>query len=94
MASSSAYPIAGSTDASSMSPSPSEEPRFTEYTPTDHQVPLWIATSITLTYAGLFLVVRLAIKYKLWEWDDLALAVAHVRSERKAFQTKSSVTAS
>ncbi|KAG8525328.1 uncharacterized protein KY384_008972 [Bacidia gigantensis] len=52
--------------------------RFSEYNPSDHQAPLWIATSITLAYTGLLLLVRLAIKIKLLALDDLFLAVAHI----------------
>ena len=56
----------------------SEGSRFSEYTSTDHQAPLWIATIITLIYAGLFLMVRLAVKFKVLALDDLLLGVAHV----------------
>ena len=63
-----------------MSSSRPEGSRFSEYTPTDHQAPLWIAASITLTYAGLFLIVRLAVKWRLWSLDDVFLGVAHVGS--------------
>ena len=53
--------------------------RFTEYTSTDHQAPLWIATSITLTYTVIFLIVRLAVKFKVLGLDDITLGAAHVR---------------
>jgi hypothetical protein len=52
--------------------------RFSEYSDTNHQAPLWIATSLTLTYSALFLIVRLAVKYKFWGLDDVLVGVAHV----------------
>lgn len=58
--------------------SAAEGTRFSEYTPDDHQAPLWIATSITLAYALLFLIVRFIVKYKVLGLDDLFLSVAHV----------------
>lgn len=61
--------------------SSSEGSRFSEYTPNDHQAPLWIATSITLAYAGLFLIVRLVVKFKVLALDDLFLVIAHVGSD-------------
>ncbi len=62
--------------------SSSEGSRFTEYTPTDHQALLWIATCMSLTYAGFILAVRMVVKYKVLGLDDAFLAVAYVRSER------------
>lgn len=73
--------------------SSSQGSRFSEYTATDHQAPLWIATSITLAYAGLFLVVRLAVKFKVLGLDDLFLGIAHVRLERFAKNNISCLTA-
>lgn len=63
-----------------MSSSLQDANRFTTYTPTDHQAPVWVATSIALTYAALFLIVRLVVKYKVLGWDDIFLCLAHVRS--------------
>ncbi len=62
--------------------SSSEGSRFTEYTPTDHQALLWIATWMSLTYAGFILAARMVAKYKKLGLDDAFLAVAHVRPER------------
>jgi len=56
----------------------SEGPRFSEYTSTDHQAPLWILTTLSLIYSVVFLVVRCAVKSKRWGLDDVALGVAYV----------------
>ena len=69
--------------SSSMSTSPSPAslgPRFSEYTATDHQAPLWIATILTVAYAGIFLIVRIAVKFQMLGLDDIALGVAYVCS--------------
>ena len=55
-----------------------EGPRFSAYTPDNHQAPLYIVTALTLTYAGLFLITRVAVKFKVLGLDDLFLGVAHV----------------
>ena len=57
-----------------------EGSRFSEYTPNDHQAPIWIATALTLTYALLFLLVRIAVKFRALGLDDVFLCVAHVSS--------------
>lgn len=54
--------------------------RFSPYTDDNHQAPVWIVTALTLTYAVIFLLTRLAVKIKILGLDDLFLGVAHVRS--------------
>lgn len=61
-----------------MSSSESEGPRFSDYTPTDHQAPLWILTSLGLVYSGLLLLVRLIVKVKCWGLDDAVLGLGYV----------------
>jgi len=52
--------------------------RFSEYTDTNHQAPLWIATFLSLTYSLGFLLVRLLVKIRLHGPDDVALWLAYV----------------
>jgi len=61
-----------------MSSTPDEGPRFSEYTPTNHQAPLWILTSLSLIYSVVLLIVRFAVKVKRWGIDDIVLGVAYV----------------
>lgn len=63
-----------------MSSSEAEGPRFSQWTPTDHQAPLWILISLSLIYSCSFLFVRLVVKIKRWALDDVVLGVAYVGS--------------
>ncbi len=61
-----------------MSSLEAEGPRFSEWTSTDHQAPLWITTSLSLIYSCSFLFVRLVVKLKRWALDDVVLGAAYV----------------
>jgi hypothetical protein len=52
--------------------------RFSVYSATDHRAPVWIFTILSLIYATVFLLIRLAIKTKFWGVDDIVLGVAYV----------------
>lgn len=56
-----------------------EDPRFSEWTPTNHQAPLWITTTLSLIYSCSFLFVRLVVKARRWALDDIVLGAAYVR---------------
>ena len=57
-----------------------EGSRFSEWSPTDHQAPLWVVNILSPIYSLLFLCVRLIVKYKAWGLDDLVLGMAYVRN--------------
>lgn len=52
--------------------------RFSEYTETNHQAPLWIATFLSLVYSVGFLLIRLLLKIGFRGPDDVALWLAYV----------------
>ncbi|KAK4551984.1 hypothetical protein LTR86_010776 [Recurvomyces mirabilis] len=63
-----------------MAASNTDQTRFSFYTPWNHQAPLWVVTILSLIYSMIFLLARLAAKYKSLGSDDALLGLAYLVS--------------
>ena len=63
-----------------MAANDTDHTRFSLYTAWNHQAPLWVVTILSLIYSSIFLLARLAAKYKSLGLDDAILGLAYVCS--------------